>query len=83
MQTAIDLPRFRVGNNFKDVYIENRFKKNLYKYLKSKNINPILCDEWTDLFGGVEGIFKNKSNNFKRILFGDSSADILKKTPKL
>ena len=64
LQTAIDLPRFRVGNNFKDVYIENRFKKNLYKYLKSKNINPILCDEWTDLFGGVEGIFKNKSNNY-------------------
>ena len=46
------------------IFIENRFKKNLYKYLKSKNINPITCDEWADLFGGVEGIFKNKSNNY-------------------
>ena len=27
LQTAIDLPRFKIGNNFKDVFIENRFEK--------------------------------------------------------
>ena len=60
LQTAIDLPRFRVSNNFKDVFIENRFKS----LTKNKNYNIKSFSEWTDIVGGVEGIVKNSSGNY-------------------
>ena len=60
LQTAIDLPRFRVSNNFKDVFIENRFKL----LFKNKNYNIKSFSEWTDIVGGVEGIVKNSSGNY-------------------
>ena len=60
LQTAIDLPRFRVSNNFKDVFIEDRFKS----LSKNKNYNIKSFSEWTDIVGGVEGIFKNPSGNY-------------------
>ena len=60
LQTAIDLPRFRVSNNFKDVFIEDRFKS----LSKNKNYNIKSFSEWTDIVGGVEGIVKNPSGNY-------------------
>ena len=60
LQTAIDLPRFRVSNNFKDVFIEDRFKS----LSKNKNYNIKSFSEWTDIVGGVEGIVKNSSGNY-------------------
>ncbi|MDC3174235.1 gamma-glutamyltransferase [Candidatus Pelagibacter sp.] len=60
LQTAIDLPRFRVSNNFKDVFIEERFKS----LSKNKNYNIKSFSEWTDIVGGVEGIVKNPSGNY-------------------
>ena len=60
LQTAIDLPRFRVSNNFKDVFIEERFKS----LSKNKNYNIKSFSEWTDIVGGVEGIVKNSSGNY-------------------
>lgn len=63
LQTAIDLPRFKIANNFKDVYFENRYEK-LNAILKNKNININFFNEWTDIVGGVEGIVKNPSGNY-------------------
>ena len=63
LQTAIDLPRFKIANNFKDVYFENRYEK-LNAILKNKNININFFKEWTDIVGGVEGIVKNPSGNY-------------------
>ena len=60
LQTAIDLPRFRVSNNFKDVFIEDRFKS----LSKNKNYNIKSFSEWTDIVGGVEGIVKNSYGNY-------------------
>ncbi len=60
LQTAIDLPRFRVSNNLKDVFIENRFKS----LTKNKKYNIKSFSEWTDIVGGVEGIVKNSSGNY-------------------
>ena len=63
LQTAIDLPRFKIANNFKDVYFENRYEK-LNAIFKNKNININFFKEWTDIVGGVEGIVKNPSGNY-------------------
>ena len=48
LQTAIDLPRFKIANNFKDVYFENRYEK-LNAIFKNKNININFFKEWTDM----------------------------------
>ena len=63
LQSAIDLPRFKIANNLKDIYLENRYKK-LNSLLKNKDYNINFFDEWTDIVGGVEGIIKNSSGNY-------------------
>ena len=63
LQTAIDLPRFKIANNIQDVYFEKRFN-NFKTLIKNKNFNINFFDEWTDIVGGVEGIVKNSSGNF-------------------
>ena len=63
LQTAIDLPRFKIANNFEEVFLENRFEK-LNKILKNKNFNINFFNEWTDIVGGVEGIVKNSYGNY-------------------
>ena len=63
LQTAIDLPRFKIANNIQDIYFENRYD-NFNKLIKNKNFNIDFFNEWTDIVGGVEGIIKNSSGNF-------------------
>ena len=63
LQTAIDLPRFKISNNIQDIYFEKRFD-NFNTLIKNKNFNINFFDEWTDIVGGVEGIVKNSSGNF-------------------
>ena len=64
IQTAIDLPRFKIGTNFKEIFVENRFNQSLYKSLIKNGFSVKLLPEWTDIVGGVEGIQKNKDENF-------------------
>ena len=63
LQTAIELPRFKISNNIKDIYFENRYG-NLLGQLNSQNFNIKKFDEWTDIVGGVEGITKNSFGNY-------------------